>query len=167
MEVTKKRQIRKDKSGRDKGFTLVEVMIAVAVLSIGILAVGSMQVSSVEGNSLAGNTTEAVTVAENTLERFIGLPYTHNDLIDNTADGAATLRNPLPPLPAVAIPDIIARPPEFPPFQQGNYTVCWNVADNLAVNNTKTINIIVAWRQGFEDKAVLLEYIRAQDDLFF
>lgn len=167
MEAKKKMQIRNNKPCKDKGFTLIEVMIAVGTLALGILVVGSMQVSSVESNSLAGNMTEAITVGENTLERLIGLPYTHNDLVDTpNNDGAAQLRNPLPPLPAPSIPDIGARAPEYQ-IQQGQYTVCWNVADNLAVGNTKTINVIVIWRQGSEDKAVLLEYIRPRDDLFF
>ena len=163
MKSTQKIHIMEKRRSREAGFTLVEVMIAVATLAIGILAVGSMQVGSVAGNSLAGNTTEAVTVGENTMERLIGLPYDHNDLID-TVGGA--LRNPLPPLGVPPVPDIVARPPEYQ-IQQGQYTVCWNITDNLAVNNTKTINVIVVWQQGSQDKAVQLEYIKAREDLFF
>ncbi len=166
MEPKKKKQKAQDTARRDKGFTLLEVMIAVAVLSLGILAVGTMQVSSVQGNSLAGNTTEATTLAEESLERLIGLPFNHVDLQDITGDGAATLRNPLPPLPASPVPDMAARPPEYQ-VQAGRFTVCWNVANNLNLNNTRTINVIVVWRQGSEGKAVLLEYVKPAADLFF
>ncbi len=178
MEQANNTQIVKNNPlSRNKGFTLIEVMVAVAILAIGILAVSSMQMHSVEGNSLAGNTTEAVTVAENELERLIGLPYTHNDLQDVLGDGAAGLRNPLPPLPAPPIPDLTL-PALNPDYQvpRGRYTVCWNVAFNNdfdlppltpAVSNTKTINVIVVWRQGSEDKAIILEYIKSRDDLFF
>ncbi len=167
MKQAKNTQIVKNiPLSKNKGFTLIEVMVAVAILAIGILAVSSMQMHSVEGNSLAGNTTEGVTVAENELERLIGLPYTHNDLVDVTGDGAATLRNPFPPLPAPPIPDLAARIPENR-IQRGRYDVCWNVADDLAVSNTKTINVIVVWRQGSEEKGIILEYIKSQDDLFF
>jgi len=151
---------------RNKGFTLLEVMFAVSILAIGILAAGSMQIHSVEGNSLAGNTTEAITVGENELERLIGLPFTHNDLQDVLGDGAAGLRNPLPPLPAAAIPDLAVRNPDYR-VQRGKYTVCWNIVPNLAVPNTMTINVIVAWSQGTNDKAIILEYIKPQADLFF
>jgi prepilin-type N-terminal cleavage/methylation domain-containing protein len=166
VKTTKKMQIAKHKfMVRDKGFTLVEVMIAVAILAAGVLAVGTMQSSSVAGNSLAGNTTEATTLAEDTLEMLLGLPWNHAFLQDTTNDGATTLRNPLPPLPNPPVPDMAARPPEYQ-RQAGRFSVCWNVANNLAVNNTRTINVIVAWQQGSEAKAVVLEYIKARDDLF-
>ena len=43
----------------EKGFTLIEVLIAVAIFSIGILAVGSMQIGSTGRNTGARISTEA------------------------------------------------------------------------------------------------------------
>ncbi len=57
------------------GFTLVEVMIGMAIFLIGILAVGSMQLSAVSNNTGAREATEAATRAAGRLETLISLPY--------------------------------------------------------------------------------------------
>ena len=43
-----------------EGFSLVEILIAVAVFSIGMLAVAAMQTTAMRGNALSGNVTRAV-----------------------------------------------------------------------------------------------------------
>jgi prepilin-type N-terminal cleavage/methylation domain-containing protein len=57
------------------GFTLVEVMIAMAIFVIGFLAVGSMQIAAIKGNGGAREATEAATLATKQLESLITLPY--------------------------------------------------------------------------------------------
>ncbi len=59
----------------DKGFTLVEVMIGMAIFLIGFLAVGTMQIAAVNGNAGAREATEAATRATDQLETLIALPY--------------------------------------------------------------------------------------------
>lgn len=59
----------------NRGFTLLEVMIAMAIFVIGFLAVGSMQVSAIRGNGGAREATEAATRATDQLETLIALPY--------------------------------------------------------------------------------------------
>jgi prepilin-type N-terminal cleavage/methylation domain-containing protein len=51
--------VREEKSHH--GFTLIEVLIAMAIFSIGILAVGAMQVSSTNSNAGARIQTEEYT----------------------------------------------------------------------------------------------------------
>ena len=75
------RKKRSDKGINQKGFTLVEVMIGMAIFVIGYLAVGSMQMLAIKGNSSARKTTEAATLAADRLETLIVLPY------DNLRDG--------------------------------------------------------------------------------
>ena len=65
----------------NKGFTLVEVMIGMAIFIIGYLAVASMQMVAINGDSNARKTTEAATLAADRLETLIVLPY------DNIASG--------------------------------------------------------------------------------
>ena len=64
-----------DSPSKEAGFTLLELIVAIAILTIGLLAVGSMQISGIGGNSLAYRTTEAVTLAQDRLERLIFIPF--------------------------------------------------------------------------------------------
>jgi prepilin-type N-terminal cleavage/methylation domain-containing protein len=73
----------------NRGFTLVEVMIGMAIFLIGFLAVGSMQIAAIKGNSGAREATEAATLTTNQLEPLIALPYA--SIVDGgwtDADGA-------------------------------------------------------------------------------
>ncbi len=86
-----------------QGFTLIEVLIAMAIFSIGILAVTSMQMRSINQNTSARLQTEATTLAVDWMERLISLPYE-----DAWLDEAAS------PLEA----------------QNGNYTIQWTVNED-------------------------------------
>jgi type IV pilus modification protein PilV len=76
--------IQTKKAGNHDGFTIIEVVIAMAIFAIGILAVASLQVATINGNSSARKITEAVTLAENRLETMMNLPYA------GITDGQAT-----------------------------------------------------------------------------
>lgn len=58
-----------------QGFTLIEVLIAMAIFAIGILAVTSMQMRSINLNASARMQTEATTLAADWMERLLSLPY--------------------------------------------------------------------------------------------
>lgn len=57
-------------SKKNKGFSLIEVMIAMAIFSIGILAVGSMQLSSTKNNTTGNITTQATMLARQKIEEL-------------------------------------------------------------------------------------------------
>ena len=63
-----------------KGFTLIEVLIALTIFSIGVLAVAAMQMTTIRGIASARRITEATSLAENQIENLIQLPYDHADL---------------------------------------------------------------------------------------
>jgi len=54
----------------DSGFTLIEVLIAMAIFSIGILAVGSMQLWNIKNNTTGNITTEATMLARQKIEEL-------------------------------------------------------------------------------------------------
>ncbi len=116
----------------DKGFTILEVLIAISVLTIGILAVSSMQVSAIWGNAFAIRQTEGTTIALDRLEKIMSLSYENTDL----AAGSHT--DPSPP---------------------SGYSVVWNVADDSPLNNAKRVIVTVTWTGHGVQKDVSLERI--------
>jgi len=61
-------------SKMNRGFTLIEVLIALAIFSIGILAVGSMQLGNTKNNTTGNITTEATMLARQKIEELKTLP---------------------------------------------------------------------------------------------
>ena len=119
----------------NRGFTLIEVMIALAIFSIGILAIAGMQISSINGNSSARMQTEATTLAVERLERLIALPYDHEDLDKGNN-----------------------------PHQRsnGSYTIEWNIIEPVTRPSTKTIEIKVT-ADNPNAKDVELSFIRGEN----
>jgi type IV pilus assembly protein PilV len=112
---------------KEQGFTLVEVMIALAIFSIGILGVAAMQTSSVTGNASAMGYTEGSTWAMDQVEKLMNLPYNHDDL-----------------------------DPDSSPFQttspDGVYTIDWTVTQPGPIPKTKQVVVTVSWNWGFPQR---------------
>lgn len=69
---------------KDKGFTLIEVLIGLIILAIGILAIAGMQITSIRGTSFSNNLSQASVLAQNRLEFLKGLPLADARLNDGT-----------------------------------------------------------------------------------
>jgi len=114
--MPKKQSHRKVKQIGGQGYTLMEVMIVIAIFSIGILAVAAMQMTSTKSNASARKITEATALAENQIENLMQLSYNHDDL--NPAN------NPYE-------------------INQGPYTINWNVVEtDLNADGTDDSKII-------------------------
>jgi type II secretion system protein I len=74
------------KKNSARGFTLIEVLFAVAVLAFGLLAVSSLQGSATQGNLMAFDRTEALAVAQTQMESLMALPF------NNVASGGPTVQ---------------------------------------------------------------------------
>jgi type IV pilus assembly protein PilV len=68
-----------------KGSTLIEAMVAIAVLTVGIMATMVMQAKAIQGSSTAMNRTEANNISIALLETLKNLPFTNDNLAQTTA----------------------------------------------------------------------------------
>jgi len=57
-------------SKKSKGFSLIEVLVALVILSISLLALAGLMVQSTRNSSWGSHLTEAATLAQDVLERF-------------------------------------------------------------------------------------------------
>ena len=144
------------KRWNERGFSIIEVMIAISILSIGILALASMQVAAMRGNSYAGSVTEASTWALDHIEKLMNLPWDDASLQDADLDGDAGLADigfdNNPSTQADADFKVI----------RGRYAIHWNVANNVVTANTRTVNVIVTWSDHGVQKSVSIRRVLAR-----
>jgi type IV pilus assembly protein PilV len=74
-----------DRFHNQKGSTLIEAMVAIAVLTVGILTTMVMQVKAIEGSAAAMNRTEANNISIALLETLKNQPFTNANLAQTTA----------------------------------------------------------------------------------
>lgn len=123
----------------EKGFTLLEVLVAVSILTVGLLAVASMQGSASRNNVYAGSRTVAATWASDQMEDLLSLSWNDPLLSDADGDGAAGLSD-------VGFDNDPATQGDADhEVTRGKYSIYWNVVDNQVATDTKTINVIVTW----------------------
>ena len=118
----------------NEGFTLIEVMITVAVLSIGLLALASMQITAVNDNASSSHRTEASTWAQDKMEALMALPFTHDNLTQTTP----------------------GNPHSDPTQPSDDYEISWTVDDDISLPDTKQITITVTWQERGLTKTVRL-----------
>ncbi|RLC29118.1 MAG: hypothetical protein DRH37_08170 [Deltaproteobacteria bacterium] len=158
----------------EKGFTLLEVMVAVFVLSIGLLAAASMQILAVDTNASAIRRTEAVNLAQSRIEELMALEYsttfTDPDLIadsvtavgaepftDTNGNGLWEKGEPFTDVNGNGLWDPAHACPNPPP----GYHIAWTVVDDIPVPETKCIRVYV-WRCD-SGKTTVLSCIKARE----
>jgi len=123
-----------NKFKKNQGYTLVEVLIAMAIFALGFLSLATIQIKSIRQNASAQMYTEATTMAAESMERLISLPYDHLDLDQNANPHSMTT---------------------------GGYTVMWNVQADNPVTATKTIVMRVTGANPYA-KPITISFVKGQ-----
>ena len=59
----------------DRGFSLIEVMVAIVILTIGLIGVAGLQGTAITGNQHGNTMMQATTLAEETIEQIRNAAY--------------------------------------------------------------------------------------------
>jgi len=147
-----------------KGVTLIEAMIAIAILTIGIMAAMGMQIRAIGAGSTALNRTDANNVALTLMETLKDLPFDDanlnftptggaapGDLVQATARTFTTVANfprmgAFVQMPAGAVPGTVVDHSGI------TYQLSWAVRDNpvdpadpTGDRTGKTIRVFMTW----------------------
>ena len=122
------------------GFTLIEVLMALAVFAIGFLAVATMQTTSIQGNTNAYRKTDMTAAATAHIENLLSFEYDDtilapvaNFTVDITADGIDNDYNG-------TVDDASDSGPG-----SNNIRVHRRIIENFPLENTKTIEITIIY----------------------
>ena len=111
---------------KNGGFTLLEVMIALVIMAVGLLGLAALQLVAVKSNAFSSEMTYATMLVQQHAEVLKSLPFTDTKL----TPGSHT---------------------ELGSSKGVQYTVTWNVTDNIPTTDMKSVNVTVQWlslRQG-------------------
>ena len=126
-----------NKNRADKGFTLIEVLIALAIFSIGILAVASMQLSARLQSRSSAEITEASAIASGQMEELMLRPFDHADL------------------------DPVLNPHQL---TLGKYAIQWMVIDSDlngdTINDSKTVELTASYNMGSNQRQITMFFIK-------
>ncbi len=125
----------------ENGFTLIETMMAIAIMAIGLLAVAALQATAISGNAKAKKNSMAILLAEDQIETYKNARY--EDILpgDKIEKGSTLLKDPW-----------------------GIYTRTTTVQDNTPIADTKTINVSVSWQDKVQ-RSVVFQTIARNENL--
>ena len=124
------------------GFTLVEVIVSVVILTIGMTIAASVMQGIIHKIFQSSRKTQAVYLAQSTLETLLISDYDDDDLDPGEHSH---------PLISVSASGDTA----------GVFTLTWNISENDPVDNAKLINVTVTWpRQNNEIESISLTTIK-------
>ena len=121
------------RSKKSKGFSLIEVLIALVILSISLLALAGLMSQSTRNSSWGSHLTEAATLAQDRLERFRAVrPQT--DIPEGVNNDLVT-----------GVTGIV-------------YTRTWTVTTN-ATSTARTIAITITWTDSIPHSITIMHPI--------
>jgi type II secretion system protein I len=119
----------------DSGFTLVEVLIAMAIFAIGIMAVFSLQFSAAKNSNGGNHITQATLLAQTKLEELKSVQDV-TTLANGSENGIDAEGN-----------------------SGGRYERLWTVTNPLGGSRTRHIAVTITWRFMSRDRTLTLQTI--------
>ena len=132
----------------EAGFTLIEVLIALAIFSIGVMAIASLQVTSTNGDLRARLATEAATVAHDQAEKLLSMNFDPDaptkEFKDTGQSGYGSF-------------------PTDRKITTGGYTTDWLVTTHPTIPRAVTIRLRTNWGYYGGGKVYELEFVKIAD----
>jgi len=145
-----------------KGFTLIEVLVAMVIFAIGVLAVINMQFVSTHTNLKSRHITEGVVVAQSKIEEMRGWGY--NDAKLNDSNGDATLTTAQGSGAAGVDIETELQTTDAWDFDDPFFKVGWNVMNDTPFTNTKTVRVIVKWTEKSIKQSFFMDMVKTNGD---
>jgi len=144
----------------ERGFTLVEVLVAMLIFAFGILAVINMQYVASQTNTRSRHVTEGMLIAQNRVEQLMALPYDHTTLADD--GGGDDLNAGVDSQAGKTVDEELLDAGHRESPAQPYYRVGWNVRDDWPYAETKTIRVIVKWVDLSTKHSFTIDTIKAE-----
>lgn len=159
---------------RERGFTLLEVMIALSILSVGLIALASLATSNIKSTNMARRTTQALNIATEKIETLKAIPASS---LQHTGTNGGVTRTC-----SGAVPSFTCTPSPATVTVEGNmdFLWTWNVtyldldgdglftklgaADPTQIDSgdVKKVDVIVEWRDLYGQHSLILSSIRSR-----
>jgi len=133
-----------------RGFSVLEALIALALLSVGLLAMSQAQIAGLEGGKRSQEMTEAMHLLESWMEELACLSPDDPQLADTTTANNDSLEDPTTADHQTSGLDAQGCP-------GGIYTLTWNVADDQPWSGLRTVVVMVSWEGNRLGAPMILE----------
>jgi len=158
----------------NRGFTILEIVLGVAIFMVGLLGVAALQISAINAEAFSARVSEGTILARSTFEELMTLGYTDSKLDDDDGSGVGGGGDPIADAfnadiglatnknlddgavgaPSVADnnqPDAFEIADEIDPDLQGIgtngiFNVAWSVCEDCLIDDTKSVRVVVYWR---------------------
>jgi prepilin-type N-terminal cleavage/methylation domain-containing protein len=146
------------------GFTIIEVLVALAIFSIGLLAVGLIQIKGINSTRSSRQKTEAMNIAETQSERLMSMKfYLDDNGEDDDHNGETDFYDINPDLEAGSFSDDAD--------WTGQYTVFWRIVDNVPLpevigpapfplTRSKTITLWVTPEENPDKMLINIQFVK-------
>ncbi len=133
---------------RADGFTLLEVMIALAILGFGLLTMALLQLTAMNGGRAGRHATQAAVVARDQMETFQRVAWADASLVA-TAGWTA--------------PVTVNNVPDGGPGTEQSYAVTWRIT-NVDPSWIKNVDVRVTWNEpSFPGRTLTISSTRYND----